>query len=71
MFLAFKYFFLFFREGSMETPWYFMKLLTWVVNPSAQMNTLELERLLNSVLVIGLEAVLEIMTLVASKASEM
>ena len=72
MFLAFDYNFLIsFREESMETPWYFMKLLTWVVNPSAQMNTLELERLLNSVLVIGLEAVLEIMTLVALKASEM
>ena len=55
----------------METPWYFTKLLTWGVNPSAQTNTLELERLLNSVLVIGLEAVLEIMTLVALKASEM
>ena len=48
-----------------------MKLLTMVVNPSAQMNTLELERSLNSVLVIGLETVLGIMTLVASKASEM
>ena len=55
----------------METLWYFTKLLIWGVNPSAQTNTLELERLLNSVLVIGLEAVLEIMTLVASKASEM
>ena len=55
----------------METPWYFMKLLTWVVNPSAQMNTLELERLLNSVLVLGLETVSEIMILVASKDLEM
>ena len=55
----------------METPWYFMKLLTWVVNPSVQMNILELERLLNSVLVIGLEALSEIMILVASKDLEM
>ena len=55
----------------METLWYFTKLLIWGVNPSAQTNTLELERLLNSVLVIGLEAVSEIMILVASKDLEM
>ena len=55
----------------METPWYFMKLLTWEVNQSVQMNILELERLLNSVLVLGLETVSEIMILVASKDLEM